>query len=362
MKGFLSHLLSAKIFRILLLLLIVPAVLLTACVSQQQQEVRLHKASSSTLSRKLTWSPPQLSNPQIIRLTTNPQNLKLDKTKDYIIKFPNTPVIAQFNDYDVLYIYGGHNIVMIGGEIHIPDLPDTLNGVQGNENQRQALRLDGQTGTVFIEGLEVSGVCMDFVDISAPQATIIFQNVRVEGCRSHFESFSGGYTDEHPDLIQPWGGAHEIDIDGFTGFSDYQGFTLNSDLGKVGNIVIKHANIGPIATVPQYGAYFMWQGCNPHTFPSCANNPFAPDFPHWDLTDGSFYIQPATNRPLDNSVWPPASGTNPNKAVPASDGQAVSWPNYTAKINGKVRLGPPPGGDFVPAGSVGIGYTSPGYQ
>jgi len=361
MKGFLSHLLFAKIFGVLLLLLIVLAILLTVFFSQRQQEVRQHKASPSTLSRKLTWSPPQLSNPLTIRLTTNPQGLKLDNTKDYILKFPNAPIIAQFNHYDVLYISGGHNIVMIGGEIHIPDLPDTLNGVQGNDNQRQAMRLDRQTGTVFIEGLEVSGVCMDFIDITAPQATIIIQNVRVEGCRSHFESLTGGYTDEHPDLIQPWGGAKEIDIDGFTGFSDYQGFTLDSDLGKVGNVVIKHANIGPIAPSPQYGRYFMWQDCNTSTFPDCATNADAPEYPHWDLTDDSFFIQPADNKSLADSVWPPFDGTNPRKAVLAADGQAVSWPNYTEKINGRVRLGPPPGGDFVPAGSVGIGYVSPGY-
>jgi len=223
------------------------------------------------------------------------------------------------------------------------------------------MRLDGNTGTVFIEGLEVSGTCMDFMDISAPQARVILQNVRVEGCRSHDESLSDGYTDEHPDLIQPWGGAKEIDIDGFTGFSDYQGFQLNSDKGVVGNIVVKHANIGRIATVPQYGRYFMWQDCNSSKFRDCATNADAPDFPHWDLTDDSFYIQPADNRSLDDSVWPAANGSDPRKAVLAADGQSVSWPNYTEKMNGRVRLGPPPGGDFVPAGSVGIGYVSPGY-
>jgi hypothetical protein len=319
-------------------------------------------ASRHDLSSKLTWAPPPLTNPQTINLTTEPQSLNLDPTKDYILKFPRTPIVAQFNDYDVLFISGGHNIVMIGGEIHIPDLPDTQNGVQGNDNQRQAMRLDGNTGTVFIEGLEVSGVCMDFLDISAPQARVILQNVRVEGCRSHDESLTDGYSDEHPDLIQPWGGAKEIDIDGFTGFTDYQGFQLNSDKGVVGPIVVKHANIGRIAAVPQYGRYFMWQDCNDTHFPDCANNPFGPKYPHWDLSDGSFYIQPAQNRSLGYSVWPDDNSAAPIKAVVAADGQSVSWPYYTAKIEGRVRLGPPPGGDFVPAGSVGIGYVSPGYQ
>ncbi len=79
-------------------------------------------ASGELPSSKLTWAPPQLTNPETLNLTTNPQNLNLDKTKDYILKFPSTPIVAQFNDYAVLNITGGHNIVMIGGEIHIPDL------------------------------------------------------------------------------------------------------------------------------------------------------------------------------------------------------------------------------------------------
>jgi hypothetical protein len=361
MKGLHPDVRPEKIACVLLLLLTALAVLLAAC-SPEQQEAGHRTQPPPRLARKLTWSPPRLSNPQTIRLTTHPQDLSLDQTKDYILRFPSTPVMARFNDYAVVNISGGHNVVMVGGEIHIPDLPDTLGGVAGNDNQRQAMRLDGQSGTVFIEGLEVSGVCMDFLDITAPRATVILQNVRVEGCRSHVESLTSGYTDEHPDLIQPWGGARAIDIDGLTGFSDYQGFTLDSDLGAVGNIVVKHANIGPIATIPQYGRYFMWQSCNTSTFPDCAGNPFAQQFPHWDLTDDSFYIQPATHRSLADSVWPPSGATKPREAVLAPDGRSVSWPDYTAKIDGSVRLGPPPGGDFVPAGSVGIGYTSPGYQ
>jgi hypothetical protein len=31
-------------------------------------------------------------------------------------------------------------------------------------------------------------------------------------------------------------------------------------------------------------------------------------------------------------------------------------------VTGAIQLGPPPGGDFVPAGSVGVGYVSPGYR
>ncbi len=321
--------------------------------------VSLPKPAAPKRSSKLTWAPPQLSNPQTINLTTKPQSLNLDPSKDYILKFPRTPIVAQFNDNDVLFISGGHNIVMIGGEIYIPNLPDTQNGVKGNDNQRQAMRLDSNTGTVFIEGIEVSGTCMDFIDISAPKATVIFQNVRVEQCRSHDEV---NYSDEHPDLIQPWGGAHAIYIDGFTGFTDAQGFQLDTDLGVVGNIIIKHANIGRIASLPNLGMYYMWQDCNSNLCGSTQNpDPLSPNMPHWDMSDDSFYIQPGGNS-FGKSVWPDVDHAPPKNAVLAPDGQSISWPNWPQKMVGRVRLGPPATGDFVPAGSVGIGYVSPGYQ
>ena len=38
----------------------------------------------------------------------------------------------------------------------------------------------------------------------------------------------------------------------------------------------------------------------------------------------------------------------------------ATWPSMD--VSGSMQLGTPPGGDFVPAGSVGVGYTSPGYQ
>jgi len=53
-------------------------------------------------------------------------------------------------------------------------------------------------------------------------------------------------------------------------------------------------------------------------------------------------------------------------AVASADGATIAWPALSplsgGLVSGDVRLGPPPGGDFVPTGSVGVGYRSSGYR
>jgi hypothetical protein len=46
------------------------------------------------------------------------------------------------------------------------------------------------------------------------------------------------------------------------------------------------------------------------------------------------------------------------------DGLSATWPTLESQgwVTGDMRLGAPPAGDFVPDGSVGLGYVSPGYQ
>jgi hypothetical protein len=67
-----------------------------------------------------------------------------------------------------------------------------------------------------------------------------------------------------------------------------------------------------------------------------------------------------------------ASGQHPDyKKVPGSpdcpwateQGDTITFTKTGEGLFGQtVIAGPPPAGDFVPAGSVGLGYTSPGYQ
>jgi hypothetical protein len=42
----------------------------------------------------------------------------------------------------------------------------------------------------------------------------------------------------------------------------------------------------------------------------------------------------------------------------SADGHSVTWPSLRAsgQVTGSLQLGPPPGGDFVPASLVGLNY------
>jgi hypothetical protein len=68
---------------------------------------------------------------------------------------------------------------------------------------------------------------------------------------------------------------------------------------------------------------------------------------------------------LSRFMWP--TDYMPTSGCPAqlsADGLSATWPALASQgmVSGDMRLGPPPAGDFVPDGSVGVGYVSPGYQ
>jgi hypothetical protein len=47
----------------------------------------------------------------------------------------------------------------------------------------------------------------------------------------------------------------------------------------------------------------------------------------------------------------------------SADGTSVDWPSLRAAVGGSVtgvvQVGTPPGGDYVPVGMAGLGYTAP---
>src|SRR5205807_6072932 len=98
--------------------------------------------------QELTWAPPQLKNPIVVNVTNQYRALVLDPARDYIVRMPQQPLTASYG----LAIAGGHNVVLIGGEIDIP-----WQGTNPPEDSRRALYLKEQTGTVHIEGLLMTG-------------------------------------------------------------------------------------------------------------------------------------------------------------------------------------------------------------
>ena len=286
--------------------------------------------SSPAALRPLSWAPPALENPVVLDLGKEAQwrNFKLDKTKDYIVQMPKDhPWVGELN------IYGGRNVVLIGGEVRIPDeAEDPAFGERNEEGKlkksRRAVYIQGQTGTLHIEGLLISGAGLhEGFNIAErePGCIVQLQNIRCE-------TLHGSYSKNHADVIQSWAGPAELRIDGLTAFTDYQGFFLLPNqhfaLDKGGFLPTKwdFRRINLIGT--ELSAYLLWCPDN-HGFP---------------IEVDDVWVKPASKKSGDRDMflWP----------KPKAKGD-TTWE--------KVKEGLPPEGDFVPEGVAGRDYVSPGY-
>jgi hypothetical protein len=308
---------------------------------------------------KLTWAPLQCGDAEhrcrVLYLTNtgSHQTPMLNNNTDYRIYLPpNGPLVGGIT------ITGGRRVEIIGGEIDLtyPCSSDGSGciGIYIAKNS---------PGEVFVEGVWIhnahriwstcpggassaSQTCStgDGVDVNTADDgainvnTITMENIRVDGI-----SGCSGY-DDHADVFQPYQAPDDtIRIDGMTGVTNCQGLTLDPDL-----------------------AYSKW-----HTFPSSitvqnanietAVNPYSATKSGyaWWLTykfsckSGLLFLRNDYSR--EPRVWPDLA--NHNCAVQYSHGV-----RRAVRIVGSIRIGAPPGGDFVPLGAAGIDYRSPGYR
>jgi hypothetical protein len=309
-----------------------------------------HSAAPSTASpqsppplQKLAWAPPKLQHATVVHAPNgqNPAILRLDPQRDYVVKLPRHGL------HGTLEINGGHNVVLIGGEVTVPSTANqTDNGADGTDT---AIYIRASTGTVHIEGVLIKAdddTQFDGIDINAPEATVQVENVRVE-------DVYGSLTTEHADVIQTWGGVKQLDVDGLTARGDYQGLTVSPDLGAVGSVHLKHVDLTVEAPPPSLaretvgGGIMLWLTSGTDT---C-------DSPRVTLKH-VFIVNHASRIRSADTVWPsPTSGLECASTV--SDGR-IEWPGLP--VAGAVNIGAPPHGSFVPEGVAGNEYHSPGYQ
>lgn len=329
----------------------------------------------ASVTGPLTWSPPPgWESYQRVSVEQAPELMRT-WNNGVCTALPNNLIIelpAGQPYYGAIDLEGGGNIVIIGGEIQIP-----WQGDGASISSRRALKIQdcpGQpTRFVHIEGVEIgiedinascssgTGVranfdpgCSDLsegIQIAAPASIIQIQNVRINHIHARDQV---GQSDNHPDLIQTWGGYGELRIDRFSGTTDYQGIFLKVDSGiPPGGAHLKNVNVVGDPTATQ----LFWS----HYTPGASG-----------ITLENFWVQPArptsdesTWRSLNYSVFPNSFAVYPDIPVTMTvDGngqESASWSaGRTPLIVGSVYKGIP-GGDFVPGSVAGIGYVSPGY-
>lgn len=284
---------------------------------------------------KLRWSPPELVNPITIQLGTGNTLTTMDQTKDYIIKLPATKKIGY------TWLNGGRNVVIIGGHVTTPS------GLTGT-SERRAFYIKDNQGIVHIEGVLIDssgGGEQDAFAISAANSTVQLQNIRVE-------NLMGTYNTEHADIIQPWGGVKELRVDRMTGSTNYQGFYFvqTQSYGIMDKIVVQNVNFlhqdNPSQNVPRM-MYMVYDDCL------------------WHPNSVSFtevYFKANSQRPFEQTTYPSTTIPTACKAsISSGTPRELTWPGQDW-FTGSVKEGDPAGGDFVPAGTVGLGYVSPGYE
>jgi len=286
----------------------------------------------------------------------------LDYNTDYRIYLPTSgPLVGGIT------ITGGRRVVIIGGEIDLTypcssDASDCI-GIYIAKNS---------PGVVFVEGVwihnshSIGRTCLggasstsqtcstgDGIDINTTNNgainvnTITLENIRVDGI-----SGCSGYGD-HSDVFQSYQAPDDtIQIDRMTGVTNCQGLQVDPDLAYSvwhtfpSSITIQNANI-EVTFNPYRGkahgyAWWLTYGTGCKSGPVFLRNDYSSG-PRADLTAASVWPDPASH----------ICGARYSYGV-------VSWRD--ASINGSIRSGMPPDGDFVPPGTAGLGYLSPGYR
>lgn len=317
------------------------------------------------IEERLTWRPPALVAPRtIVAANESPGpyglHLTLDAGRDYIVK------LGTLTSPGGLSINGGRNVVIIGGQIRVPDIPSHDGAWIG-----RCVTITDTTGTVHIEGVLMQN-CATGVAITAAQAIVQLQNVR-------FEDVDAPYHLWHPDVVQTWRGPKEIRIDRLTADFSSKGFLWMSVNDTFPRLVdqrrVNFRRWTQGGARPGGPHIYTWHP-SPVTRSTCTD---CWSEMGWFSATGVRGLQDGwgtfDNPDGTNQFVPYLLGRGTQRVRVSSQAQHDSLRGDLGRRQGDFmeRLAPslsgerwtwgvPPRGDFVPAKSVGPSYSSPGYR
>ncbi|MGE3795122.1 MAG: hypothetical protein AB7I38_14505 [Dehalococcoidia bacterium] len=205
----------------------------------------------------LAWKPPALTNPTTITPTDEQGKITLSAGKDYIIKLPTD---RPWRNSRGLWVEGGRNVVIIGGQVDVGDgyfNGGTGPGVQANGYVRRAAYFLSQTGTVHLEGVRFtasSGALSEGINISAALAKVQIQNVAIS------TPLVGTKAANHADALQSWNGPTTLLVDGFTATTGYQGMFLNPHDTSSASVVTEGWQLRNVEIIGTAAAkYILWR-------------------------------------------------------------------------------------------------------
>lgn len=204
----------------------------------------------------LTWKPPALTSPTTITPTDEQGKITLAAGKDYIIKLPTD---RPWRNSRGLWIEGGRNVVIIGGQVDVGAgyfSGGTGPGVQANGYVRRAAYFLSQTGTVHLEGVRFtasSGALSEGINVSAALARVQVLNVAIG------TPLVGSKDANHADCLQSWNGPVSLKVDGFSCTTGYQGMFLNAHDTSSASVVANDWELRNVEIVGTAAAkYILW--------------------------------------------------------------------------------------------------------
>lgn len=300
---------------------------------------------------RLKWAPPVLANPTTITVTNanrafGENAAPLPRDRDYIFRLAE-PITA-----GTVQIVGGRHVVIVGGEINL-DGKEKPCGSFVNNNVI-GLQLGAQAGICHLEGLHIHGRGMAqgivFWAVAGTYTTTLrLQNCRIEALEK--VATSGAHTD----AIQLYAGPNRLEL--------FQ----NTIVSRGPCLQLQTYDLAADAMPTPEMHWFERTNCR--QLDQSGNCPDPPPYHRaWFLTKN---LKGASS---SQKPWPQhnqdfwldeINGQDYNAGGTSGDAKAAGWNPPGASgyvVTGEpIRLGTPPGGDFVPAGVAGVGYTSPGY-
>jgi hypothetical protein len=344
--------------------------------------------SASAQDDRLSWAPPSRSLPVTLDLRgegITQTDYKFPVNQDVEVLLPENRHLEIWR----LQITGGRTVRIIGGGLRAPKvlrykpgafysarstvavgeaLYQTSNGgttagtapsgLASNQSDggvvwdylrrhdRGLLRLWNSAETTFIEGIDLDvndAWGYDGIQTTSTYRSDIFvQNCRITGVNSNTSSI-------HADAFQFYGPAGRLYIDKLTVATQYQGLFLSPQY-PVGGIDLRRVDLR--YTRPDESAgYLLWLFDNEAQarHPVSISEVFVED-------RGTAAL---SGKPESYVVWPASPQAGSIGAT--RQGDRISWPSIP-EINGEVVVGQSTSGSFVPAGTAGPGYRSPGYR
>ena len=277
---------------------------------------------------------------QRFQLPTGFFRAKLDPDADAVFLPGSQPRIGTFQ------CVGGRHLYHVGGK----QVWDWDGGA--------AERYRDVAGSIFIEGRHI--IMKRSGDAISAGGTFredryfkLFPDVYIQNCR--IENVHGSYDAVHADVFQLDYALRSLKVDRLTADTNYQAFYLRPVAPILSDVDLRRCNIKlnlSKDSIEKATLIYLFR-----------NNDDVANSNHTVYLTDVYCEIPSQLNPLQ--YFSPRTGLHLGAD---GEGQYVWWPSLTQRIKdlhgrpGRIRIGPPPGGDFVPAASIGLKYRSPGYQ